>query len=144
MTGFFSSALPWLLKLKTLEEIAKNKRSYMTRRRLGLVCGTTLMERVYFSFIKSKANKLKTLKGTVFFDKRAREIRMNEKTKELYEMFRVGIENERSAQEFYRTLIEKSTSDFQKEIFSGFLQEEEKHERELIEAYGEMKEKLGL
>ena len=69
---------------------------------------------------------------------------MDEKTKDLFEMFKIGVENERNAQEFYKALIEKSTSDFQKEIFTGFLREEEKHEQQLMEAYGEMKEKLGL
>jgi rubrerythrin len=77
-------------------------------------------------------------------DNQAKEKRMDEKTKELYEMFKVGIENERRAQEFYKVLIEKSSSDLQKKIFTGFLQEEEKHEQELMEAYGEIKEKLGL
>jgi rubrerythrin len=69
---------------------------------------------------------------------------MDDKTKELFDLFRIGVENERSAQEFYKVLIEKSTSDLQKKVFTGFLQEEEKHEQELMEAYGEMKEKLGL
>lgn len=69
---------------------------------------------------------------------------MKEKTKELFEMFRIGIENERSAQEFYKELIRKSTSEMQKEVFGGFLLEEEKHEQKLLEAYGELKEKFDL
>ncbi len=69
---------------------------------------------------------------------------MDEITKELFEMVKIGVENERSAQEFYKVLIEKSTSDLQKEIFTHFLKEEERHEQKLMEAYGEMKEKLGL
>ena len=69
---------------------------------------------------------------------------MDDKTKELFKMFEIGVENERSAQEFYKDLIKKSTSNIQKEIFSGFLREEEKHEQKLMQAYGEMKEKFGL
>jgi len=69
---------------------------------------------------------------------------MDEKTKELFEMFKIGVENERNAQEFYKALIEKSTSELQKKIFTSFLQEEEKHEKQLMEVYGEMKEELGF
>jgi rubrerythrin len=69
---------------------------------------------------------------------------MDEKTKELFELFKIGVESERSAQEFYKDLIKKSTSEMQKKIFNSFLREEEKHELKLMEAYDEMKEKLGL
>lgn len=69
---------------------------------------------------------------------------MDEKTKELFKLFEIGVENERSAQEFYKDLIKKSTSQLEKEIFGNFLKEEQKHEQKLMQAYAEMKEKYGL
>jgi rubrerythrin len=69
---------------------------------------------------------------------------MDEKTKELFKMFEIGVENERSAQEFYEDLIKKSTSQLEKEIFGNFLKEEQKHEQKLMQMYAEMKEKYGL
>ena len=69
---------------------------------------------------------------------------MDEKTKELFKMFEIGVENERNAQEFYADLIKKSTSQLEKEIFENFLREEQKHEQKLMQAYADMKEKYGL
>ena len=69
---------------------------------------------------------------------------MDEKTKELFKLFEIGVENERKAQEFYENLIKKSTSPMEKEIFGNFLREEQKHEQKLMQAYAEMKEKYGL
>lgn len=69
---------------------------------------------------------------------------MDEKAKELFKLFKIGVENERNAQEFYENLIKKSTSQMEKEIFGNFLREEQKHEQKLMEAYAEMKEKYGL
>jgi hypothetical protein len=41
-------------------------------------------------------------------------------------------------------LINKSTSQLEKEIFGNFLKEEQKHEQKLMQVYAEMKEKYGL
>ena len=69
---------------------------------------------------------------------------MDEKTKELFKMFEIGVENERNAQEFYEDLIKKSTSEMEKQIFGDFLKEEQKHEQKLMQVYADMKEKYGL
>ncbi len=69
---------------------------------------------------------------------------MDEKTKELFKLFEIGVENERNAQEFYENLIKKSTSQMEKEIFGNFLKEEQMHEQKLMQVYAEMKEKYGL
>ena len=69
---------------------------------------------------------------------------MDEKTKELFKMFEIGVENERNAQEFYEDLIKKSSSQMEKEIFGNFLKEEQMHEQKLMQVYAEMKEKYGL
>ncbi len=69
---------------------------------------------------------------------------MDEKTKELFKLFEIGVENERKAQEFYENLIKKSTSRMEKEIFGNFLKEEQMHEQKLMQVYAEMKEKYGL
>lgn len=69
---------------------------------------------------------------------------MDKKTQELFEMFNIGVEKERDAQKMYQQLIDLSDSDLQKEIFSGFLKEEQKHEQKLMKAYADMKEKYGL
>ena len=69
---------------------------------------------------------------------------MDEKTKELFKMFEIGVENEKNAQEFYENLINKSTSQMEKEIFGDFLREEQKHEQKLMQIYADMKEKYGL
>ncbi|MGA3084238.1 MAG: hypothetical protein ABSE95_05535 [Thermodesulfobacteriota bacterium] len=69
---------------------------------------------------------------------------MDEKTKELFKMFESGVENERNAQEFYKDLIKKSTSEMEKQIFGNFLREEQKHEQKLMQVYADMKEKYGL
>jgi rubrerythrin len=69
---------------------------------------------------------------------------MDEKTKELFKMFEIGVENERDAQEFYKDLIKKSTSQLEKKIFGNFLREEQKHEQKLMQVYADMKEKYGL
>ena len=69
---------------------------------------------------------------------------MDEKTKELFKMFEIGVENERNAQGFYEDLIKKSTSPLEKEIFEHFLKEEQKHEQKLIQVYADMKKKYGL
>ena len=69
---------------------------------------------------------------------------MDEKAKELFRLFEIGVENERNAQEFYKDLIKKSTSELEKQIFSDFLREEQKHEQKLMQVYAEMKEKYGL
>ncbi len=69
---------------------------------------------------------------------------MDKKTQELFEMFNTGIEKERQAQEFYKELIEKSTSDMQKQIFQAFLKQEEGHEKQLMNMYAELKERYGL
>ena len=66
---------------------------------------------------------------------------MDEKTKELFKLFEIGVENERKAQEFYENLIKKSTSRMEKEIFGNFLKEEQMHEQKLMQVYAEMKEK---
>jgi rubrerythrin len=69
---------------------------------------------------------------------------MDEKTKELFRLFEIGVENERNAQEFYEDLIKKSTSQLEKQIFGDFLREEQKHEQKLMQVYADMKEKYGL
>lgn len=69
---------------------------------------------------------------------------MDKKTQELFEMFKLGVEKERDAQKLYQQMIDLSDSDLQKEIFGGFLKEEQKHEQKLMQAYAEMKEKNGL
>jgi rubrerythrin len=69
---------------------------------------------------------------------------MDEKTKELFRLFEIGVENERNAQEFYQNLINQSRSEMEREIFMNFLREEQKHEQKLMEVYAEMKEKYNL
>ncbi len=69
---------------------------------------------------------------------------MDPKTQELFEMFRVGVEKERQAQKFYEELIEKSSSDVQKQVFQTFLKQEEGHEKQLMNMYAELKERFGL
>jgi rubrerythrin len=69
---------------------------------------------------------------------------MDKKTQELFEMFKVGVEKERQAQEFYKELIEKSSSDAQKQVFQTFLKQEEGHEKQLMNMYAELKERSGL
>ena len=69
---------------------------------------------------------------------------MDQKTKELFKLFEIGMENERNAQEFYENLIKKSSSQMEKEIFGNFLREEQEHEQKLMQVYAEMKEKYGL
>lgn len=69
---------------------------------------------------------------------------MDEKTKELFKLFEIGVENERNAQEFYENLIKKSSSQMEKEIFGNFLREEQLHEKKLMQVYAEMKGKYGL
>ena len=44
---------------------------------------------------------------------------MDRKTKELFEMFEMGLEKERTAQEFYADLIKKGASPLEKEIFEN-------------------------
>lgn len=62
--------------------------------------------------------------------------------KELFNAFKLGIEKERSAQEFYKRMI-KGVSDVElKQIFITFLDQEEKHERKLSELYAQLKEDL--
>ena len=69
---------------------------------------------------------------------------MDKKTQELFEMFKTGVEKERDAQKFYQQLIDLSDADLQREIFGGFLKEEQKHEQKLMQTYADMKEKYGL
>lgn len=64
--------------------------------------------------------------------------------KELFEMFKIGIDKERASQDFYKGLIEKIDNPTQKEIFRVFLKEEEKHEEKLMEMYNDLKKLLGL
>jgi rubrerythrin len=64
---------------------------------------------------------------------------MDEKQKELFEIFKMAVEDERRAQEMYRKAIDLCDDEHTKEILEKFYQDEVLHEKAIIERYNKMK-----
>lgn len=60
---------------------------------------------------------------------------------DLFEAFRIAIDREQEAYEFYTSLAEKSGDEMLSEIFSKFAQEEAQHNEKLRELYSDLRDR---
>lgn len=67
-----------------------------------------------------------------------------EKEFRLFMLFKEAVEAERRAIKLYQNLINACSDHEVKKILEGFLQDEIKHERHVIEKYNEYKNKLKI
>lgn len=67
---------------------------------------------------------------------------MDDLEKNLFLLFKKASEAERKAQRMYQEIINNLVDKDLIEIFKGFLEDEKKHEKEVIKRYNELKIKL--
>lgn len=67
---------------------------------------------------------------------------MNDLEKNLFLLFKKAAESERKAQQMYQEIIQNLRDKDLIEIFQSFLEDEKKHEKEVIKRYNELKKKL--
>lgn len=67
---------------------------------------------------------------------------MDELEKKLFLLFKKAVSSERKAQTMYEKIIENLVDKDLIEIFKGFLEDEKRHEKKVVERYNELKKKL--
>ncbi len=67
---------------------------------------------------------------------------VKELDKELFLLFKKAVEAERNAQSMYKEILNCLQDRDLIEIFQGFLKDEEKHEKKVIEQYNKLKKSL--
>ena len=70
--------------------------------------------------------------------------KLNETDRNLFLVFRKAVEAEKEAQSMYQEMLELSDDSAFRETILGFIRDEERHEKEIVDRYRVFREKLGL